>query len=99
MINIYYYKLEEAEKIKETYSSWIGKEAHVGRGVKDKLKTITIEATRNLNLYNKTDKFYKVEFKFEKEKSFSAHEFLFHNSLITAYNNPYFKNIDIKDAI
>ncbi len=90
MINLYYYKLEEAEKLKETYSSWIGKQAHIGKGVKDTLQAITIKPKRGLGQYD-ANKIYKVEFQFGTKKRFSAHEFLFHNSLVTTYYNPYIR--------
>jgi hypothetical protein len=76
--NLFYFELHEAEKLRETYSSWIGKEAHVGKGTTEKLREIQIKPRRT-NVKTPS-KFYHVQFVFEN-KTFSAQEFLFHNSL------------------
>jgi hypothetical protein len=86
MPHLYYYKLEEAEKIKSTYESWIGKEAHVGKGVKETLQSINIKERQTFIREYKTETFFKVEFEFETKKRFSAHEFLIHNNLIPIYH-------------
>lgn len=90
--NLFYYKLEEAEKLRQNYSSWIGKEAHVGKGNKGVLRSITIKPTRAIGGSKKPEKVYKVEFEFEFNKRFSAFEFLFHNSLMSTFNHPYILN-------
>lgn len=90
--NLFYYKLEEAEQIMQNYSSWIGKEAHVGKGTKGVLQSITIKPKRVTGLGTKTEKVYKVEFEFESNRRFSAFEFLFHNSLMSTFNHPYILN-------
>jgi hypothetical protein len=74
-----YLKIEEAEKLKQTYASWIGKSAHVGNGVTGTLKAITIKEKSTTGL-NK-EKLYHLEFEFENERKFGAVEFLFHNNL------------------
>jgi hypothetical protein len=76
--NLFYFKLHEAEKLRDTYTSWIGKEAHVGKGMKEMLLKIRIKPRRS-NV-KKPEKLYHVEFVFDN-KTFSAQEFLFHNSL------------------
>jgi hypothetical protein len=86
MKNLFYYRLEEAEKIKETYNSWIGKEAHIGKGLTGKLKSIIIKPKQKLNI--REEKLYSVEFEFNTNRKFSAHEFLFHNGLIATPSHP-----------
>jgi hypothetical protein len=76
--NLFYFELHEAEKLRDTYTSWIGREAHVGKGMTEKLREIRIKPRRGSP--GKHNKFYHVEFAFDN-KTFSAQEFLFHNSL------------------
>jgi hypothetical protein len=81
--NLFCFELHEAEKLRDTYSSWIGKEAHVGKGIKEKLHEIKVKPRRsNVKAPNK---FYHVEFVFDN-KTFSAQEFLFHNGLQNSYH-------------
>jgi len=87
--NLFYYKLEEAEQIRQNYSSWIGKEAHVGKGNKGVLMSITIKPKREPKQVKKQQRVYKVEFEFEAKRKFSAFEFLFHNSQMSTFNHPY----------
>ena len=72
-------RIEEAEKLKNAYASWIGKRAHIGNGVTSTLQSITIKekASNNKN----GEKLYHVEFEFENERKFGAVEFLFRNNL------------------
>jgi hypothetical protein len=82
MRNLYYYRLDQAEEIIQTYSSWIGKPAHIGRGLKETLKAIKVQEKRAPRNLKGSQKLYRVEFEFTNEKKFSAHEFLFHNGLV-----------------
>ena len=87
--NLFYYNLEKAEEIRQTYLSWIGKKAHVGNGISATLENITIRAKKEMNPRNSTDELYKVEFQFENKKCFSAHEFLFNNCLLKSDNTAF----------
>jgi hypothetical protein len=89
MRNLFYYRLEEAEKIIETYRSWIGREAHIGRGCKETLKSIVIKPKRGSTSVTKPAELYRVEFEFETKKKFSAREFFFHNSLTETIPPPF----------
>jgi hypothetical protein len=89
MKNLYYYKLHEAENIKKAFASWIGKEAHIGKGLKEKLTAIHLKPKREYKHLKRQSNFYRVEFEFETQKIFSAHEFFFHNSLIPLAHNPF----------
>jgi hypothetical protein len=73
----YQFKLEDAETIKQTYSSWIGKPAHVGNGESDILKKITIVPKNVVSLARKN---YFVKFEFSHAK-LHAIEFLKNNGL------------------
>lgn len=77
----YYYKLNEAEEIKQTYSSWVGKKAHAGKGILATLTDIIIKEKRSRDKIQ-AEKNYRVIFEFENKKKFAAHEFLKINSLI-----------------
>jgi hypothetical protein len=79
MRNLFYYHLEQAEEIRQTYSSWVGKNAHVGMGVTCTLLSINIKPKKVRS--GKPPQLYKVEFKFDNNIKFSAHEFLFYNGL------------------
>jgi hypothetical protein len=91
MKNLFYYKLDEAENIKKAYSSWIGKEAHIGRGQTETLKAIHLKPKRENKLQKSPVKVYRVEFEFMTKKKFSAIEFFFHNSLLPIDKNPFVK--------
>jgi hypothetical protein len=81
MKNLFYFKLEDAEHMRKTYSSWIGKEAHTGKGKKQTLTGINI-IQRRLHKPLAQDAIYKIEFIFDGQKKLSAYEFLFYNSLV-----------------
>lgn len=74
-----YFSSEEAEELKRTYSSWLGKQAHVGNGVTDTLLSIRIVPGKT---YPAKKKVFLVEFEFSNGKKFSAPEFLFYNGLL-----------------
>jgi hypothetical protein len=88
MKNLFYYRLEDAQQIKSTFASWIGKQAHIGNGRVETLKAIAIRPKRQIRSISKSREFFKVEFEFEGEKKFSVHEFIFHNSLESIHNHP-----------
>ncbi len=73
----HHFKLEDAENLKQTYSSWIGKPAHVGNGESDILKEITITPKDQMSLARKN---YFVQFEFVNAK-LHAIEFLKNNGL------------------
>ena len=81
MKNLFYYKLEQAEEIRSTYNSWVGKQAHVGLGMTGTLKSIRIKPKRIKNQHD-SNKLFKVEFEFDNNVKFSAHEFMFYNGLM-----------------
>jgi len=77
-----YFKSGEAEALKQTYVSWIGRDAHTGKGKKQVLKNIIItECTLHKPFKGETS--YKVEFIFEDNSVLNAYDFLVFNSLIT----------------
>jgi hypothetical protein len=77
-----YLKMEEAEELKRTYSSWIGKRAHIGKGQTDTLQAIHVQPKRTFKGHRPGKELYRVEFEFSNKKRYSAIEFLFYNSLI-----------------
>lgn len=81
MENAFYYKLEEAEQLKQTYTSWIGREAHVGKGEKQTLQSIKILSFRSPMTA------YRVEFIFANGQSLNTAEFLFRNGLVQSFKN------------
>jgi hypothetical protein len=88
MKNLYYYRLEDAEQIKLTFNSWIGKKAHIGKGIVEILKSITIKQKKQISSTSGQEEFYLVEFEFENGQVLSAHEFFYHNSINTSPNYP-----------
>jgi hypothetical protein len=83
MKNLFYFNWEEAENMKKIYSSWIGREAHTGKGKKQTLTNIVVTQSRQTGLG--PEPFYHVEFIFDNTKTLSAYEFLFYNSLVGVY--------------
>jgi hypothetical protein len=99
MKNLYYYRLEDAEEIRRSFASWIGKKAHIGKGQVETLKTIIIKQKRQISSAVASIKFYRVEFVFENRKRLSAQEFLYHNSVTaTPYHPLIVKSRDVKAA-
>jgi hypothetical protein len=78
-----YYKLQEAEEIIQTFSSWVGKKAHAGNGVIATLKRITLKKKRGHSTSTNSELSYRVIFEFENKKKFPAGEFLKINSLVS----------------
>jgi hypothetical protein len=79
MKRAHYYTLAEAEEIRQTYSSWVGKTAHIGAGSHELLKNISIRSNSD-NFPN--GKSLVVEFEFENGRTFSAYEFSVNNGLV-----------------
>ncbi len=75
-----YYKFEEAQELKQTFSSWINKTAHIGNGRQDVLKRTIITPRRIQNVLKK-EKFYIVKFEFTNNNKVDAHSFLMNNGL------------------
>jgi hypothetical protein len=82
MHKLYYYKLKEAEELRQTYVSWIGKKAHVGNGITSVLKTISVKPKRHFSPLKKQKELYRILFEFDGGYKLNTYEFLFHNSLI-----------------
>ncbi|MGZ3884385.1 MAG: hypothetical protein ACXVP0_14390 [Bacteroidia bacterium] len=79
-----YYSSKEAEEIRHTYSSWIGKKAYTGRGKQAVLSRIIVR--RADELFGKTpgtDNYF-VEFEFENREIFNSYEFMTSNGLSPA---------------
>ncbi|MBA3663231.1 MAG: hypothetical protein H0W61_03360 [Bacteroidetes bacterium] len=80
----YYYRLCEAEKIKQTYSSWIHKRAHIGGGQFDVLKKISIKPKRSQRAEKiASDNLFIVRFEFVNTRPLDAWLFLINNGLAT----------------
>lgn len=75
----HYYTLAEAEEIRQTYASWVGKTAHIGAGSHELLKNISIRSNSDDPLNGES---FLVEFEFENGRSFSAYEFSVNNGLV-----------------
>lgn len=77
----YYFNLQEAEEIKQTFLSWINKVAHVGNGQISILKDIIIKPRRTMFRQEPDRQLYHVEFQFINSKSVDASHFLMSNGL------------------
>jgi hypothetical protein len=77
----YYYNLHEAEELKQTFSSWINKVAHIGNGQISILKEIKIRPKRTLFKQDPASQVYHVEFQFINAKKIDASHFLITNGL------------------
>lgn len=77
----YFYRLKEAEKLKQIFSSWINKMAHAGNGRFDTLKNIIVKPKRSSKPFQFKEKVYSVHFEFENDMRLNAHHFLAHNGL------------------
>jgi hypothetical protein len=76
-----YYSLEDAKEIMNTFTSWIGKKAHVGDGTTEVLKAIEIKESSRVVKALAPQKKYMINFRFEGRKKFAAAEFLRVNGL------------------
>jgi hypothetical protein len=80
MRKLQYYRLSEAEEIKSNFSTWVGRPAHVGHGKLETLIEIVIKPCREIMVFGKREKGYKVKFKFSNH-SFDAYQFMINNGL------------------
>lgn len=81
----FYYKLEEAEELRQTFTSWINKVAHVGNGQLSILKDIVIKPKRTFFRQPEELKTFYVEFHFNNAKAIDASHFLISNGLKSAF--------------
>lgn len=77
----HYYTLLEAEKLKQTYSSWINKKAHLSEGAFEILKRITIKPAPIATDSQHTDLLHSVHFEFTNSRKVDANMFLINNGL------------------
>lgn len=77
----YYYRLKEAEELKQTYSSWVNKKAHAGNGTFAILKCIKVRPRRSAKTFFEVEKVYSVQFEFENKIKLDAQNFLLNNGL------------------
>ncbi|MCE3229300.1 MAG: hypothetical protein K0S32_3851 [Bacteroidetes bacterium] len=76
-----YYRLEEAEELRQTFSSWINKLAYIDTGETNILKRIIVKPKRSLKIREKNEKMYSVNFEFFNTKKIDALHFLINNGL------------------
>ncbi|MGZ3884360.1 MAG: hypothetical protein ACXVPQ_11075 [Bacteroidia bacterium] len=81
----HYFRLPEANELKQTYSSWIGKKAYVGGGKMETLKDIIIKPSKDIIVFGKSEKGHAVYFEFENKKRLSAYSFLIVNGLTPVF--------------
>ncbi|MDF2436025.1 MAG: hypothetical protein K0Q95_401 [Bacteroidota bacterium] len=80
---MYYFTLEQAEGLKNAYSSWIGKKAYAGNGDVDTLKDIRISSKKFFKPFFKSSgTLYSIQFRFAGGKKFNAHDFFLFNGLM-----------------
>jgi hypothetical protein len=84
MDKLYYHKLDEAEELRRSYASWIGKRAHVGNGRTAILLAISIKQKRNLNASKQAEELYRIQFEFDTSHKLSSFEFLFYNGFVSS---------------
>jgi hypothetical protein len=76
-----YFNLEQAENIRNTYSSWIGRKAHIGNGSTDFLTDIQLKPRHEFRPF-RSEKLYSIQFVFEGGQKFFAHDFFLYNGLM-----------------
>jgi hypothetical protein len=81
----FYFLWEEAQRLKETYSSWLNKVAYIDKGKLSELKKIAIKPKRTFLKQDQTIQTYHVEFHFES-KIIDASHFLLSNGLSITNN-------------
>lgn len=84
----FYFLREEAERLKETYSSWLNKMAYTDKGKLSRLKKITIKPRRTFFEQDPALQTYYVEFHFES-RTIDASHFLLSNGLTFDSSNLY----------
>jgi hypothetical protein len=77
-----YFNLEQAESIKNTYSSWVGRKAHIGNGYTSVLTDIQIKQKREFRAFRTSERLYSIQFYFEGGQKFHADDFFLHNGLM-----------------
>jgi hypothetical protein len=77
----HYHTLPEAQEIKQTYSSWIGKKSHIGMGRQEVLKDITLKPGKPISVGESVEPGYYLEFVFEN-KVLNVYEFTVSNGLM-----------------
>jgi hypothetical protein len=77
----HYHTFSEAQEIKQTYSSWIGKKAHTGMGQQELLRDITLKSGNTVSVGEHPDQAYYLEFVFEN-KVLNVYEFTVGNGLM-----------------
>jgi hypothetical protein len=82
---VHYYSLEEAEEVRQTYSSWIGKKAYTLSGIQEILKNISIKPGRIIS-GEKTRHGFFVDFEFDNGGQCGSYEFMSRNGLIPTLN-------------
>lgn len=84
-----YFNLEQAESIRNTYSSWIGRKAHIGNGYTEVLTDIQIKQKREFKPFRTSETLYSIRFHFQGGQKFYAHDFFLHNGLMVTklYSN------------
>jgi hypothetical protein len=75
-----YYSLREAEEIKQTFSSWIGKKAYTVCGKQEVLKNIIIKPVHLAA--NRLKVNFSIDFEFENRNVCASTEFLSVNGLM-----------------
>lgn len=83
----YYYKLQEAEELKQTFSSWVNKVAHIGNGQLSVLKEIVIKPKKVILQQPPELQTYNVEFRFTNSRVLDAGHFLMTNGLRGSFSN------------
>jgi hypothetical protein len=98
----YYFNLQEAEELKQTFLSWINKVAHIGNGQISILKEIIIKPRKSMFRQAPEHQLYHVEFQFINSKTIDASHFLISNRLTNMFRKKSplqvaFKNPDTRD--
>lgn len=84
----FYYKLQEAQDLKDSFTSWINAIAHMGNGQMGILNEIIIKPKKTLFRQPQELKRYYVEFAFNNGKVIDASHFLVCNGLRSACSVP-----------
>lgn len=84
----HYYTLREAEEIRHTYSSWIGKKAFIEGSRQETLKRIIVRPAIELNPRAEAEDGYLVEFEFSNRKITGSYEFMTSNGLSPSLARP-----------
>jgi hypothetical protein len=77
----HYHTLNEAQEIKQTFASWIGKKVHIGKGKLELLKAILINSRIMIRTSERSENGFYLEFVFENSK-LNVYEFTICNGLL-----------------